>query len=171
VNLKDIVRTVAPTIATALGGPLAGTAVAALSNKLLGKPDGKEPELLAAVASASPETLLKLKELDQEFAAKMGQLGIDLEKIEADDRASARNRQVALKDWVPNVLALSVMAMLFAMMGVMLAGKVVPVESRDAFNILLGMLEGSVLAVMNYEFGSSRSSKAKDEILGKVASQ
>ena len=51
-QLLNIVKTVAPTIATAMGGPLAGMAVRTLSETLLGKPDGTEAELAAAAAAA-----------------------------------------------------------------------------------------------------------------------
>jgi len=36
---KGIVGTVAPALATALGGPLAGVAVRAIAEKVLGKPE------------------------------------------------------------------------------------------------------------------------------------
>ena len=42
---KSIVKVVAPTIATGLGGPLAGLATKALSEVLLGKSDGTEDEV------------------------------------------------------------------------------------------------------------------------------
>jgi hypothetical protein len=42
--LLNVVRTVAPTIATAVGGPLAGMATRVISEALLGKPDGSEAE-------------------------------------------------------------------------------------------------------------------------------
>ncbi|MBI5874897.1 MAG: hypothetical protein HZB81_03470 [Deltaproteobacteria bacterium] len=103
---KSIVGSVAPTIATALGGPLAGMAVSAISQAVLGKPDADEAEIgEAIVKSNNPEILLKLKTAEQEFAAKMKQLDIDMEKIAADDRASARQREVAVKDTTPRNLA------------------------------------------------------------------
>ena len=51
---------VAPTIATALGGPLAGVAVKTLSNVLLGHENGSEDEVKAtkAVAVCIPKTPL-----------------------------------------------------------------------------------------------------------------
>jgi len=54
-QLLNLVRTVAPSIASAVGGPLAGMATKAISEALLGKPDGSEEELLQAAAKASPK--------------------------------------------------------------------------------------------------------------------
>jgi hypothetical protein len=165
---KSPLRVLAPTVATALGGPLAGAAVAALSNKLLGKPNGTEAEIAAVVAGAKPEDLLKLKELEVEFKEHMAALGVELDKLEVDDRKDARARQVSAKDWVPSLLALVIVTALMVMMGLMF-GHVIPAANHDVFLNLIGILEGAVLSVMNFEFGSSRSSREKDAVLGRVA--
>jgi hypothetical protein len=39
---KDIIRSIAPTIGTALGGPLAGTATKFIADKMLGKADATQ---------------------------------------------------------------------------------------------------------------------------------
>ena len=76
-------------------------ATRAISEALLGKPDGSEAELPEAAAKATPEQLLALKTAEQDFAVKMRELDIDLERIANADRDSARNREVATKDWTP----------------------------------------------------------------------
>ena len=58
---------VAPTIATALGGPLAGVAVRTLSNALLGHENGSEGEVKQALEAASPEQLAQIKQIDADF--------------------------------------------------------------------------------------------------------
>lgn len=54
IDWKEIVRAVAPTLATALGGPLAGVATSEISNAILGKSDGTEAELGDALVKATP---------------------------------------------------------------------------------------------------------------------
>ena len=71
---KSIVKTVAPILATALGGPLAGAATSAISQALLGKKDGTETEIATILQTASPETLLALKKANQDFEVKMKEL-------------------------------------------------------------------------------------------------
>ena len=93
-SLIDIIGSVAPTIASALGGPLAGTAVGALSHALFGTPDKPQAEVEQAVASATPEQLLTIKQAEAEFAEKMKQLDVDLAKLAVDDRNSARQREI-----------------------------------------------------------------------------
>lgn len=81
---------IAPGIATALGGPLAGQAVSVLSKTLLGHDKGTHDEVDAAIASATPEQLLLLKKADQDFAVQMKQIGVDVKRIAVDDRKNAR---------------------------------------------------------------------------------
>jgi hypothetical protein len=102
-----LIGSVAPTIATALGGPLAGMATSAISKAVLGKATGTQDEIVAVLEkSNNPDILLKLKEAELAFATKMKELDIDVAKIDAEDRASARQREIAKKDWMPKALAL-----------------------------------------------------------------
>lgn len=87
--------TVAPALATALGGPLAGQAVAVLGQKLLGKPNATHEEVDAAIVGATPDQLLALKKEDHDFAEKMKAAGVDLRRIAAQDRDSARKSNAA----------------------------------------------------------------------------
>jgi hypothetical protein len=73
--LTDILSAVAPTIATALGGPFAGAAVAFLSSKL-GVP---VEQVQQTVAGMGPADLVKLKEMDYEFQTKMAEIGIKID--------------------------------------------------------------------------------------------
>lgn len=164
---KAPLRVIAPTLATALGGPLAGAAVAALSKKLLGKEGGSQEEIAEVLLGGKPEDLLKLKELEVEFKEHMAALGVELEKLEVEDRKDARARQVATKDPIPNILACVIVLALLVMMG-LLFSHTVPEPNQAAFHNLLGILEGAVLSVMNFEFGSSRGSREKDAVLGKA---
>jgi hypothetical protein len=165
---KGIVGTVAPALATALGGPLAGVAVRAIAEKVLGKSEASEADVAAAVAGASPELLLKLKQADQNFARAMAEAGVKLEELEAQDRASARAMQMATRDWVPGALAVVFVTGFFALVWIMLR-YTIPVENRDAINLLLGALAGAVTTILSFYFGSSRGSREKDAILGRVA--
>ena len=103
-----LIGSVAPTLATALGGPLAGVAVKALSEVLLGHPDGNDSDIATALSTATPEQLASVKKVDADFKVQMRSLDIDLERIAVDDRKSARDMQKETKDWLPRVLAIGV---------------------------------------------------------------
>jgi hypothetical protein len=168
ISLKKILGAVAPSLATALGGPLAGTAVAAIAKKILGKDNASEDEVAAVLASADPATLLKLKEVDAQFKKDMAALGVELDKIEMEDRKDARAMQVATKDWMPNALASVLMISLCVLAGVLLKYSV-PVDNKEIIINLMGVLEGAAVTVFSFYFGSSRSSSEKDKVLGRIA--
>jgi len=164
-SLLNLVRTVAPSIASAVGGPLAGMATRAISEALLGKPDGSEQELAEAAARATPEQLLALKQAEQDFAVKMRELDIDLERIANEDRSSARNREVATRDWTPRVLAGLVTGGYFGVLFYMLRNGLPQHGGSEAMLVMLGTLGTAWGGIMAYYFGSSAGSKAKDEAM------
>ena len=166
--ILNLVRTVAPSIASAVGGPLAGMATRAISEALLGKPDGTEQELENAVASATPEQLLALKKAEQEFAVKMRELDIDLERISHEDRDSARNREVSLRDWTPRVLAGLITVGYFGVLFWMLRFGLPNTGSSEALLVMLGALGTAWGGVVAYYFGSSAGSKEKTEAMNRM---
>jgi hypothetical protein len=164
-KLLDLVRTVAPSIASAVGGPLAGMATKAISEALLGKPDGSEEELLQAAARATPEQLLALKKAENDFAVQMRELDIDLERIASEDRDSARNREIKTKDLTPKFLAASVTVGYFGVLFYMLTHGLPTTGGSEAMLVMLGTLGTAWGGIMAYYFGSSAGSKAKDEAI------
>jgi len=167
-QLLNLVRTVAPTIATALGGPLAGMATRAISEALLGKPDGSEQELLAAGTSATPDQLLALKKADHDFAIHMRELEIDLERISNEDRNSARNREIKTKDWTPRLLAASITFGYFGVLFYMLTHGLPTTGGSEAMLVMLGTLGTAWGGVVAYYFGSSAGSKEKTDTINRM---
>lgn len=163
-ELITFIRTVAPTVATAFGGPLAGMATRAVSQALLGKPDADTTELEAALAGASPSDLLKLKELETSFKLEMERLGVDLERVHAGDRDSARKRQIALKDATPGILGVVSFAGFFGILVAFMFLEV-PDKSMQPLLIMLGALASIVIQVTHYYFGSSKGSADKSKAM------
>lgn len=170
---KALVRAVAPTLGTALGGPVGGMAVQALSTALLGKPDGTEEELAAKMAGATSADLVALKKADQDFAVAMRNADIDLERIAAGDRDSARVRETAAHDsWTPRGLGLIVTIGFFGVLYYIITHGVAQDTSGGAVVlVLLGSLGTAFTQVLNYFFGSTSQSAAKTDMLGKAAAR
>jgi hypothetical protein len=162
---KETIRAVAPALATALGGPLAGVAVQQISASLLGKPDGKDAEIASAISSGGADALLKLKQADNEFAEKMKGLDVDLEGIAAKDRDSAR--QLAVHDVItPRFLAVIVTCGFFGVLAYLIKfGK--PEAGGDVLLVLVGSLGTAWTSIVAFYFGSSAGSQAKDKMLAK----
>jgi len=163
-KIGGLLAQVAPTVATALGGPLAGLAVKTLSEALFGHQDGSESDVSAALMNATPEQLQKLKEIDASFKTRMKELDIDLEKISAGDRDSARNMQIHTNDWIPRVLAIMITIGFFGILVWMLL-KGMPPTGTEALLMMLGALGTAWTGVVNFYYGSSAGSKAKTDQL------
>ena len=112
-QLGESLLGIAPTLANALlpgvGGVIAGSAVKAVSAAMGAKPgeDPGTPERLAQALSGglTPEQMAALKKADNDFALQMKELDVDVMRIHADDRASARRMQVKTESWLPPLLA------------------------------------------------------------------
>jgi len=169
----DILKTVgpllgqvAPTLATALGGPLAGLAAKTLSNVLLGNEEGTEADIAKALQGASPDQLAAVKQIDADFKTRMAELEIDLERISAGDRDSARKREMTVGDHTPKVLAAAITLGFFGILFWMFVYGV-PKNGNEALLLMLGALQTAFTGVIAYYFGSSAGSKAKTEAMAK----
>lgn len=165
--LLNLVKTVAPSIATAVGGPLAGMATRAISEALLGKPDGTEDELAEAAKNATPEQLLALKQAEQNFVIRMRELDVDLERIANQDRGSAREREIKTGDYTPKLLAAAVTFGFFGVLFWMIAYGL-PVNGGEAMLVMLGTLGTAWGAIVSYYFGSSAGSREKTQAMNRI---
>ena len=85
---KNLLSAVAPTIGTALGGPMGGMAAKMLS-ETLGVPNNQK-SIEQAMQTASPEELAKIKKAELEFEAEMKKLEVDVFALEAQEKQDAR---------------------------------------------------------------------------------
>ena len=88
--LKNVVGAVAPTLGSALGGPMGGMAANMISEVLGCKNEPKAIE--KALETATPEQMLALKKAEQEFEVKMKELDVDVFKLETEDIQDARGK-------------------------------------------------------------------------------
>jgi len=159
---KQVIQTVAPGLATALGGPMAGVAVRSIASALLGEPEATEAQVEEAIRSASPEDFRKLKQAELKFQTDMKALEIDLAALHASDRDSARTRQSKTGDQMPAFIAFAALAGFFGILTAMIFVNLPP-GSQAPLNVMLGALGSLVVAIGNYYFGSSAGSSAKNQ--------
>lgn len=150
---QAIVKTVAPMLGTALGGPLGGMAVQAIAGAL-GLSEQTEEAISTALSGAKPADLLALKQADQQFARDMKALDVDLVRISAADRDSARKREVDTKDWTPRILAF-VIVVTWGAVQYYLLRNVIHEDMRELVMRVLGTLDAALMLVLAYYFGAS----------------
>lgn len=177
---KFVLKSVAPSLSAALGGPMVGLAVQTLAQAIFSDKPAEEvkmphlvsrlSEIMSGKVENSQTYLVALKKADREFTVKMRQLEINLEEIAQADRASARKRQAATGDLMPQILGGSVMVGFFVTVAYVLRGGLQDINA-DALT-LIGTLIGYVSAkadqVIGYFFGSSSSSREKTRALARA---
>lgn len=163
-NWKEILSGIAPTVATALGGPLAGLAVESLGRSLgIEQPTIKKIEDAFTQGSLTAEQIMQAKQAETALKVRMRELDIAEEQLIGADRDSARNREIGVQDKTNRNLAYLVIGAFLALVGATLLGYA-KVESVLA-GTLVGYLSAKAEQVLAYYFGSSKSSDRKTELL------
>ena len=148
-DLFNLLKGIAPTLATAVAGPLGGAAVSALAAKF-GVADSVEA--VAKAIAGDPEAAIKLQELELEYA-----------KLDAADRADARKAEVTmatsetapiLNKSVTPILAI-IIVLAWGFIQYHLLTHVVHTEMREIIIRVLGTLDGALVMVLSYYFGAS----------------
>jgi hypothetical protein len=158
-KVKGIIGTVAPGLATGLGGPLAGAAVAFIT-KSLGMEPGEDDKAIAAL-QADPQAILALKVAEIEYKKFLKEGDIKIAELDVQDRGSARALAIA-KGLFPQVsLSIVYTVGYFTMVFGLMSGKLA-MPPGDLFAGLVGIMTMAQGQIMNFWFGSSRGSQAKD---------
>jgi len=158
----DWLKTIAPTIATALGGPFGGLAYEAVS-KVLGVSQDDAKKMLDD-GKLTAEQIASVQQAEIALKAKAQELGLDFAKLENEDRDSARKMQIANHSWIPPTMAIIVTIGFFGILFALMSGKVV---KGDEVMIMLGSLGTAWTGIISFYFGSSASSQKKDDLLHK----
>ena len=156
----DWLKQIAPTIATALGGPLAGLAVDAIS-KAVGI-DPKDVNKTIAEGKLTADQITQIKTAELAMAAQAQEMGLDFEKIAVDDRKSARQMQSTTQSWIPGIMAIAVTIGFF---GILVGLMTEHFKTSDALMLMLGSLGTAWTGIIAFYFGSSAGSQKKDELL------
>ena len=171
---KGTIGSITPWIAGTLGGPAAGFAVKALCAATGMEPSLENAQKAAEQAAAGKLTgdqFLALKQAEAEIQLKMQEMGYksvtDLEEIAFKDRDSARAREIQVHDKTPAILAYAITVGFFVVLGFILWRGLPDSEAgKNVTLVLVGAL-GSAWSsgVIGYYFGTSASSRSKDQML------
>jgi len=166
---KSIVRTIAPVLGGAIGGPFGPVASRILSDTLLGKSDGTDAELSDAISNATPEQLAQLKKIDNDFEVQMAELGFKRAELHVRNTESARDMAAKTNYW-PQVVLSSVFitGYVIILVGLMGGYITIPVLVKDTILLLLGLLVREIPTIMQFWFGSSSGSKEKTNAMANV---
>lgn len=164
----QILKTFAPTIALAVGGPVGPFAAAAL-HAVFGTTDDKSAE--AALLGATPQQLADLKKADQDFKTHMADLGVTEDKMAFDDTANARAREIAVRDNTPKMLAYGVIAATLLLEGWIVIHGIPHLDEQMAVVVgrVLGTFDTATALILGYYYGSSKGSAMKDITIANIS--
>ena len=150
--IKNIVGAVAPTIGSAMGGPLGGMAMNKIAD-VLGVPNDQK-SIQQAIQNATPEQMLELKKAEQEFEIQMEELGVKVFELETQDKQYARG--MFSKDWTARIIGLFTIG---GFLGFIFLVTLQPPEqnSEALINLVLGYLGGLASAIISFYFGASHT--------------
>lgn len=164
---KKTLSTVAPGLATMLGGPLAGMATTAIMQyfgiEATGDPAQDESLLAQKVIGMTPADAIELKKIESNLAIELKKADIDIYRLDVEDRSSARGMREKLGgDYLSAAVAILVV------LGWVVVNYVIFTAAADFPNkeiIIGGMrtLDAALMCILYFLFGSSRGSRLKDE--------
>ena len=161
--LKELV----PMIGTALGGPLGGLAASFVADKL----DIKEKTVEAVTnvlnsGRMSPDQIVQVKLAEIEFTKFCQQNGIDLEKIAAADRDSARKMQIETRSNMPALLTTMVTIGFFGELAWLNYDH--SLADSAPLMIMLGQLAAAWAACIAFWVGTTSGSQRKTNLLAQA---
>lgn len=161
---KKLLGAVAPVLGTALAGPLGGAAAGFIADKL-----GLSERTVAAVTSAITDNKLDASQIAQiklaeiEFQKFCKTNAIDMEKIAAADRASARDMLTATRAKTPAILTFVITIGFFGVLAAMF--RYPEIKESAPLMIMLGSLGTAWTGACAFWFGTTHGSQSKNDLL------
>lgn len=158
----DWLKMIAPTIATAVGGPFGTMAYGLIAHELGVSPEEAKTTIEAGKLTADQIASVQLAEV--QIKAKAQELNLDFARLGNEDRKSAREMQAETRSYIPAVLAIAVTLGFF---GILIGMMTETFKTSDALMLMLGSLGTAWTGIIAFYFGSSAGSQAKDDLLHK----
>jgi hypothetical protein len=157
----DKLKEYAPSIASAVlsgGATLPQLAFKAISDAT-GQDVQNEDDLAAYVGSASPETMLKIKQANNAFKIRMRELDVELEESELKNQEHAREQHK--HSIMPAAVTIGMTAIVAGLFSALFT-KMIPEGNSEVFYLLTGQASALWGASITYWVGTTRSSANKD---------
>lgn len=167
----NTLKSLAPTVASALAGPLGGVAVSAIG-ALLGMPDATQDKIAQAIQTGqmTPEQISQLKALELQYQSDERERGFKYAELAFKDRDSAR--QANVQGGTQKYLFWLSLALLAATLGceILVLFNGYPHSTPEIIvGRVLGLMDAVALMVLGYWYGSSNGSSQKGEQLARTA--
>lgn len=165
--MNDLLKTIAPMLGTALGGPLGGAAAAFIADKLgLDSKTVKDVSEVLNSTKMNPDQVVQIKLAELEFQKFLEANKIDLARLNVENTKDARDMQKQTRSYFPATLSALITVGFF---GILISMLVYETKPSEPLLIMLGALGAAFGAVVNFWLGSSNGSQSKDRMLADSA--
>lgn len=164
-------KSLAPTVASALFGPLGGAAIAAVGD-LLGVSNATKDKISEIIQSGqmTPEQVGKIRELELEYQNNEKERGFRYAELSFKDRDSAR--QANVQGGTQKMLFWMSITLLIACLGceILVLFRGYPPEIPEIIvGRVLGLMDAVAMLVLSYWYGTTNGSAQKSELLAQSA--
>ena len=163
-NWQDVLKTVAPTVASALLGPMGGIAVAAIGSAIgIDAPTQDKIAKAFTAGQLTPEALEKIKLLELDYQNQEKERGFKYAELTGKDRDSARQMQIATHSRMPAIITIMVTIGFFSVLGALLA--MPELKTNEIVLVMVGQLSAVWGACVAFYVSTTYSSASKNALL------
>ena len=166
--MNDFLKTIAPTVASALLGPLGGVAVSAIGS-ILGVSEPTQQKIADAISTGklTPEQVGELKKLELQYQNDEAERGFKYADLAFKDRDSARKANVEggvqkHMFWLSVILLLVTLGCEISVLFFGYPDQKIP---EMVVGRILGLMDAVCMLVLTYWYGTTSGSLAKTNLL------
>lgn len=161
---KSTLGALAPTVASALLGPLGGAAVSAIGG-ILGIDAPTQDKIAKAIQSGqlTPEQLSEIKKLELQYQNDEKERGFRYAELEFKDRDSARQMMAVSGAKTPAVLTWIIVSLVLGLEGAVLFYGTPEGVSEIVLGRVLGTLDTALMMALAFWFGTTHGSGRKTD--------
>ena len=161
--MTEFLKAFAPTVASALLGPLGGTVISGIGSILgLSEPTKQTIADAFTAGQLTPEQISQIKALELQLQAEEKERGFRYAELEFKNTQGAREMLASTRSLTPSILTYLVTAGFF---GVLASLMVTEGKASEPLLVMLGSLGTAWAACINFWFGTTAGSQAKTAII------
>lgn len=167
---KAVLNKLAPTVASAVLGPLGGAAVVELGEILgIDKPTQQAVAKAITGQQMTPEQVAKLQELELQYQENERERGFKYAELEFKNQDSARQMQIATHSKMPAVLTVLVTFGFFGTLGLLFFHP--ELKGSEIVMMMVGQLSAVWAGCVAFYTGTTYGSANKNAALAQAASK
>lgn len=166
----DVLKSLAPTVASAVLGPMGGAATMAIGNLLgISEPTQDKIAKVFTDGQLTGEQLTELRKLEAQYKNDEAERGFKYEELIFKDRDSARQMAIATQSTTPTVLTWLIVLITLLSEAMLIFQATPPGVDPIILGRVLGTLDSALIMVLSFWFGTNSQSARKTELLAAAA--